>query len=292
MLPGYSANLPFSSDSLWIGNRFSAYFAVASNKIGSIEMSGKSPLKSNPLRNPGESSDRQLQDIVYNKVMPYAGFAAILAVVAVLEWGHWYSNIPPSPWLFTVVAVLALAISFWKVLQALRMAKRIKLGRDGEKAVGQFLERLREAGAQVFHDIPGDGFNLDHVVVHESGLYVVETKTLSKPIRGEAKLLYDGSHISKNGMRPDRNPITQVRAACKWLSDLVHESTGRAFPVRAVVVYPGWYIEASAEAKNSDVWVLNPKALPSFISHSAAQISPEEINLCSYHLSRYIRGTG
>ena len=255
-------------------------------------MPGKSPLKSKPLRNPGESSDRQLQDIVYDKVMPYLVFAAISAVVAVLEWWRWYSQMPPSPWLFTTVAVLALAISLWKFQRALRLTTRIKLGRDGEKAVGQFLERLRESGAQVFHDIPADGFNLDHVVVHESGLYVIETKMLSKPGRGEAKLLYDGEHVSKNGMRPDRNPVTQVRAAGKWLADLVRESTGLKFPVRAVVVYPGWFIEATAEAKASDVWVLNPKALPAFISNSAAHLSSEEVKLCSYHLSRYIRGSG
>jgi len=260
-------------------------------KKGSIALSGKSPLKSKPLRNPGESSDRQLQALVYDKVLPYVAFAAILAVVAVLEWWRWYSKTPPSPLLFTAIAGLALAIAFWKILKALRMGKGIRLGRDGEKAVGQFLEKLRESGAQVFHDIPGDGFNLDHVVIHVSGLYVVETKTNSIPERGERKIFFNGKHISKNGMMPDRNPITQVRAACKWLSDLVQESTGRTFPVRGVVVYPGWYIEATAEAKNSDIWVLNPKALPAFISQSKAQLPPEEVKLCSFHLSRYIRGT-
>jgi hypothetical protein len=255
-------------------------------------MPGKSPLKAKPLRNPGESSDRQLQEIMYDKVLPYVVLAFIFAVVAGLEWWRWYFNLPPSPWLFTTIAALALAMSIWKARWGLRMTKRIKLGRDGEKAVGQFLERLRESGAQVFHDIPGDCFNLDHVVIHESGFYVIETKTHSISVRGEPKLFYDGEHVSKNGMWPDRNPITQVRAARKWLSDLIKESTGRTFPGKAVVVYPGWYIEATAEAKASDVWVLNPKALPAFISQSSAQISPEDVKLCSYHLSRYIRGVG
>lgn len=254
-------------------------------------MPGKSPLKSKPLRNPGESLDRQLQDIVNDKVIPYLFLAFFLTMVAGLEWWRWYFKTPPSPRLFSIVAVFAIAISFWKIRRALPMMKRIKLGRDGEKAVGQFLERLRESGAQVFHDVPADGFNLDHVVVHESGLYVIETKTHSLPRRGEPKLIYNGKDVSENGMTPDRNPIKQVRAARKWLSELVQESTGRKFPVRGVVVYPGWYVEATAEAKNSDVWVLNPKMLPALISESETQLRPDEVKLCSFHLSRYIRGS-
>ena len=35
--------------------------------------------------------------------------------------------------------------------------------------VGQFLERLRASGGQVLHDIPVDGFNLDHVGISLTG---------------------------------------------------------------------------------------------------------------------------
>jgi hypothetical protein len=112
---------------------------------------------------------------------------------------------------------------------------------------------------------------------------------LSKPDRGEAKLLFNGETVLKNGLAPDRNPIEQVSAAKSWLIQLLKESTGKRFSARAVLVYPGWYIERTAEAKNSDVWVLNPKALPGFISHSDNQISPEGVYLRPFHLGRYIR---
>jgi hypothetical protein len=55
--------------------------------------------------------------------------------------------------------------------------KELRLGRDGEKIVAEQLECLRESGAQVFHDVPGDGFNLDHVVISNHGIYAIETKT-------------------------------------------------------------------------------------------------------------------
>ncbi len=104
-------------------------------------------------------------------------------------------------------------------------------------------------------------------------------------------MLYDGASITKQGLKLDRNPITQVKAAAKWLSDLLKESTGRDLPIRSVVVFPGWYIEPTAKAKASDVWVLNPKALPSFIAHSAERLRADEVAMCSLHLGRYVRTT-
>lgn len=249
----------------------------------------KSPLKAKPLRNPGESLDIKLKDLLFADVLSYFIFAIFMVAIALMEWVKWFTDSPPNPKVFTAVALIALLIAGWKFERTKARIKSLKLGRDGEKAVGQYLERLREAGAKVFHDIPGGGFNIDHVVIHETGMYVIETKTISKPDRGEAKLVYDGTNVFKNGFAPDRNPIQQVRAAKHWLSELMKESAGRKFPMRAVVVYPGWFIQPTAEAKSSDVWVLNPKALPGFISKSAPQITPEDVHLCAYHLGRYIR---
>lgn len=249
----------------------------------------KSPLKARPLRNPGESVDHQINDLIYDSLLSYLFVAGIFVFIAIIEWFKWYIDIPPKPLLYTAMAIVVCLIAAWQYRKTRSKVKSLKLGRDGEKAVGQYLERLREKGAKVFHDVQGKGFNVDHVVIHDTGIYVVETKMLSKPDRGEAKLLFNGETVLKNGLAPDRNPIRQVLAAKSWLIQLLQESTGKKFPARAVLVYPGWYIERTAEAKTSDVWVLNPKALPGFIFHSDNQISPEDVNLCAFHLGRYIR---
>jgi hypothetical protein len=59
--------------------------------------------------------------------------------------------------------------------------------------------------------------------------------------------------------------------------------------LKNVVLFPGWFIEPTAESKQSDVWVLNPKALPAFISNSRKRLSVEDVSLVAYHLSRFIR---
>ncbi len=176
-----------------------------------------------------------------------------------------------------------------KILIARKKIKALRLGRDGEMAVGQYLESLRENGAKVFHDIQGEGFNLDHVVIDKSGIYVIETKTFSKPDKGQTIVTYDGEKVFVNGKEPDRNPVIQVKAACHWLKELLKESTGKDCNPRPVVVFPGWFVQPTVEAKNSDVWVLNPKALPAFISNSKPQYEGDAVGLFSYHLSRYVR---
>lgn len=249
----------------------------------------KSPLKSNPLRNPGDSVQEELSDLFVDKVLYHLVVAGFLIMLALVEWSRWYFQKPPSPLFYTIIAIAYIAYAAIKIRKSIKTAKNLKLGRDGERAVGQYLEELRESGAKVFHDIPGQNFNLDHVVIHSSGIYVIETKTHSKPDKGRATIVFDGETVTYWGRQPDRNPITQVKAAASWLSELLNESCGRKTNIRPVVVYPGWYIEPTAEAKSSDVWVLNPKALPAFIGHSRTTLTPEEMKLFAFHLSRYVR---
>lgn len=249
----------------------------------------KSPLTAKPLRNPGESLEKQIEDVKWDEGLIHVLLALIAVQLAALEWYRWYKALPPMPWVFTFLALCISIFAALKLKKAITKIKSLRLGLQGEKAVGQYLEHLRESGARIFHDVPGNGFNLDHVVIHASGVYVVETKTMSKPSKGEARLIYDGQTVSNGKFKPDRNPIIQVRAAQKWLFDILKESTGKEFPIRPVVVYPGWFIEPTAESKASNVWVLNPKGLPSFITNSTTKLTSDEVQLCAFHLGRYIR---
>lgn len=233
--------------------------------------------------------DEQIDDFITDKILQYVMISMVFLFFALMDWYRWLTNTPPMPILFTIVAFLTVLYTVRKVVVGRKQIKALRLGRDGEKAVGQYLDLLRENGAKVFHDIPGEGFNLDHVVIDKSGIYVIETKTFSKPDKGNPIVTYDGEKILVNGKEPDRNPVIQVKAACNWLKILLKESTGKDCNPRPVVVFPGWFVQLTAEAKSSDVWVLNPKALPSFISNSKPQHKQDELGIFSYHLSRYIR---
>lgn len=249
----------------------------------------KSPIKDQPLRNPGESLEKEMSKFFDDQVMVYFLASAVFFVAALLEWFRWFNDRPPSPILFSIVAMGVIGFSVWKFVKARKVMRSLKQGAIGEKAVGQYLERLRENGAQLFHDIPSKGFNLDHVVISDSGIYVIETKTYSKPDTGTSVIVYDGETVLINNTTRTGKPIIQVKAAAGWLSGMLEESTGRKFEIRPVVLFPGWFIEPTAEARSSDVWVLNPKALPAFIGNSMPRLSREELKMAAFHLSRYVR---
>lgn len=248
----------------------------------------KSPIKDKPLRAPGQSLEEDRRKLVENKLETPFVLALFFTLLAALEWWRYYMKLPLNPVIFTTAAILLLTFLGWRVFKIRPQMHALKQGAEGEKAVGQFLERLRENGYQVFHDLIGTGFNVDHVLIGPAGVFTVETKTWSKPHRGEARIKFDGELLTVTGREPERNPVVQARAQASWLKGLLAESTGRQFEVFPVVVFPGWYIEQNNDSLKN-IWVLEPKALAKFLGNEPQCLTPEEVKLASYHLSRFIR---
>jgi len=249
----------------------------------------KSPIKEKPLRYSGQSLDEALDKLINEKAMFYVLASCLTLTLAMIEWLKYYNNYPPSPKTMTAIALLFTGVSFYKIRKMVKQSKLIRQGRDGEKIVGEYLDSLREDGHRVFHDVLGDNFNLDHVIVSTKGIFVIETKTYSKPVKGDAKIEYNGDQIIIAGSKTTSDPITQVTAASKWLKNILKESTGKEYLIKPVVVFPGWFVETQEPGLKSDVWVLNPKALQSFINNEKDKITREDMMLATFHLSRYIR---
>jgi hypothetical protein len=174
-------------------------------------------------------------DVVLTELLYFIA-AVCLCVLAIVEWaaaaGHWARH----PGAYAIAAIAVAATCTLRFRQARPRIKQLRLGRDGERTVGEYLERLRAQGALVFHDVPGEGFNLDHVVLCSRGFYVIETKTWMKPAAADARItLVDGSLLAA-GQAPDRDPIKQARAGAAWLSRFLEESTRRVFRPRGVIL--------------------------------------------------------
>tara|TARA_Y100001973_G_C5168460_1_gene317584 strand:- start:411 stop:1184 length:774 start_codon:yes stop_codon:yes gene_type:complete len=255
--------------------------------VGKIKNDKVSPIKEKPWNTPGQSLQERLLDTVLDRVfLPYMLLLMFFGVF-VTDLAYWFNETVPNPWISGSILVLAALVCIPMMVKTMRAADSIKQGLKGERAVGQYLERLRVQGAQVFHDIQGPNFNLDHVVIHESGIYVIETKTMSKRAKIKPELYYDGAQITISGKPLERDPVSQVKAASYWLQELLKESTGRDFPVRGVVLFPGWYIHN--RVSRPAIWVLNPKVLPVYLQNEATKIRTEEVFMASFHLSKYIR---
>ncbi len=59
-----------------------------------------------PVRNPGQSLEEELQNLIEEPLMPLIFVAAYVVVLALLEWWRWFSSRPPQPILMSVIAVL------------------------------------------------------------------------------------------------------------------------------------------------------------------------------------------
>ena len=176
----------------------------------------RSPLKAPPLRNPGQSLDKEIRRLLVEDFTYYIYMAGVFVVIVLTEGIRWLNNSPPAPILYTLVAAPVIIYAGRKAFLAKRKIRNLELGREGEKAVGQYLDKLREEGYQVFHDIVADGFNLDHVLIGPSGVFAIETKTISKPSNREAVVQYDGEKVTVAGFEPDRDPVQQVKASASW----------------------------------------------------------------------------
>ena len=208
--------------------------------------------------------------------------------MVVWEWWRYLNPSTMSPIFITVIAIVAVVYLAFRVWRTWPQLKQLNQGIEGEKFVGQYLETLRTQGYRIFHDLQGDNFNVDHAIIGPAGVFTIETKTISKPLRGQTKIQFDGESIQISGQAMDRNPVHQAKAQASWLKKILLESTGHEFKVRPVVLFPGWFIEHKSGSLR-ELWVLEPKALPKFLENEHKVLTVEEIGMASGHLSRFIR---
>ena len=251
----------------------------------------RSPLKDKTLRNPGQSVEMEIRKAT-DKFEEDALSIVVLVSFLVLELCQWLFNIPAKVMVGGVIVFLLAAVIFYtpKLIRGRRNIQRLRRARDGERAVAECLDLLRDDGHQVFHDIVGPKFNIDHVVIGPKGVFTVETKTLNKRVGQPVSLRFDGKKVFVGDAALPDNPVPQALGQASWLRQTLTDSTGKTFAVRPVVVFPGWFVDPST-GKQSDPWVLNPKLLKSKLGELPNCLSATEIQLLAFHLKRYIRAT-
>ena len=221
----------------------------------------RSPIKDKALREAGQSVSEKLNELINDRILGWVLVPLLLVMLAGLEWLRWYQDTPYNPLLYTIIAAFAVAVSIPRVTRLIRQVRALKLGRDGERVVGQFLDGMRPAGYHVLHDLIGEGFNVDHVVIGERGVYTVETKTLRLPAKKRGTVSCDDAALLVNGRRMDRDPIGQAKAQAAWLARTLKETTGRDYRVQPVVAFPGWFVEPACK-RVSGVWVVGRRRCP------------------------------
>lgn len=248
----------------------------------------RSPLdRTLPVRVAGQTLDRELEDVLYDHMLTPYLIAMFTLIMASLEWYRYLSKTPPTPWIFSIAAVGMIGYAAYKFWRTRKRVEQLKLGRDGERLVAQYLEWFRTSNFFVFHDVPSGDANVDHVLIGPQGVFTIETKTHSKPLRGECKVTVKDGVVRANGIVLDRNPIVQAKAQANWMRNFLAESQFNA-PVWPVVAFPGWFVEPF-DARATGAWVVEPKALSKFIENEPERLSREQVQAMASALRSYIR---
>lgn len=248
----------------------------------------RSPIKFPPLRVPGQSLDEEITRLS-EQFNDKALLGVIFIILTLFEWLRWWTELRTNPWFLTLVTVPLLAFIAWTIVKHRREMANLKLASAGERTVGHALEELRAHGYQVFHDIPGTNFNIDHVIAGPAGIYTIETKTLSKPARGNPKIVYDGDNLWRDdGWGMDEHLVLAC-AQASWLADLLNQGRRTRYTVRPIVLFPGWWVEDVAPKKKRSVWVLNEKALSKLLPYEPPILSSDAVDAAANCIAQHCR---
>ena len=230
----------------------------------------RSPLRSMGLRSAGYSTAQEA-DRLSDKMTEHflAMFLAPLVFLCIgfglLATGH------ISPNYLGLMTFLGTSTSLWnghRMFSTREKWRRYKKGMLGEMAVGNVLDGLRKEGFSVFHDIPADGFNLDHVVIGRSGVFVIETKYRRKlKLQEKSKtevIAFDGQTLSV-GRNIDIDSVAQAKRQAEWLKKLLEHQCVTSVKPMPVLTFPGWWIDRKPGYANGEVFVVNEKELPQLI---------------------------
>lgn len=237
----------------------------------------RSPIGITLLRQPGQTLRQQLDDeqtevgwdVMALSLFPLIVLASYLGLAHLIGWDLVLNQVPIA----VVGTVLFLGFFIRRLVTRGKRLDVLRAGYDAELAVGQELDLLTRRGVAVFHDVPAEGFNIDHVVVTEKTVFAVETKGYTKlnHIKGR-----EGATVEFDGMTlrfptwASAKPVEQAERQAKWLADWIKKSTGHACPVQPVLALPGWFVK---ERGVGPVKVLSGRMLSTLVREPDAQVS-------------------
>lgn len=243
----------------------------------------------------GESLRRQLDDLVLDKVLFWTMGALLMGIWAAFEWMRYWGIFPVTQQ--SVIVASVAAIGFFvtaaiKVPRALRLAANIKKGIRGEVHVGRYLDDVcRGMGYRVLHDVPGDGFNVDHVLIGPGGVFSLETKYRSKPAEAWARVVFDGVRLTRADGGYDEETVKQAKRNGDFVRRLLEKRLERRVYVFPVVMLPGWWVEDEGPRPRS-VWVMADDALHKFLANEAKRLTGAEVAGVYETLAEYVRNKG
>lgn len=192
--------------------------------------------------------------------------------------------------LFFVVSAGACTFFGAKLIKLLRLRANYRLGYEGERFVGEELSRLIALGFEIYHDVPFDGFNIDHVLVGSRGVFIVETKTRRKPMNDSGDKQYRVQFDGKALQWPwgaDSYGVEQAKNNAKTLATWLSSAPGENVSTAPVLTLPGWLVER--KVASDTIRVLNPKEIYQVCASHPEKLTEAQIRRICHQLDQKCR---
>jgi hypothetical protein len=218
----------------------------------------RSPIENRPIYGAGEQLRKRVEDhgdeILLSLTMLFFIGPMLIALWAT-KYVPW-TQVRLNFWDYVLVAMyVGVAVAaIWRIHKHADLRRIANAGLQAELYTAQELNRLMALGCTVLHDVPGERFNIDHVVIGPRAVYAVETKSVSKP-KDDYKVIYDGEKLHFPGFS-DSKRLEQARRQADWLAKHLRQVLNRPIPVVPALALPGWWIES--KSANADVQVFTP----------------------------------
>lgn len=173
-------------------------------------------------------------------------------------------------------AVIVLVLIFREVINSLekegkylkKRARDAERGARGEIKVSEKLKDLPD-GYNVLHDIAFQGFNVDHIVIGPTGIFVIETKS------HHGKVTAKGDIVLLNGHMPEKDFINQTWKQVYSIKELLKERSGKEWSLKPVLCFTNAFVEVRGAVKG--IAVVNIKFLTQYLTGQAPRLPDSEI---------------
>ncbi|HVU37659.1 MAG TPA: nuclease-related domain-containing protein [Opitutales bacterium] len=208
------------------------------------------------MRLPGESQQREVEKLYEDfpaKVLMGSVLSLALPLLVLEAAIQFHADHNGQRWALIIAGALfgleTIALIAWACSLMFEIRNR-RLGVFGERVVGEMLDGLKLEGYQVFHDVPtGDAkhpYNVDHVVVGETGIFAVETKAYRKK-KGRRGLKPHVITFADDRLifpwADSKEELAQAKEKAQWLSRQLSLACQSSVEAKPILVFPGWYIE-------------------------------------------------
>jgi hypothetical protein len=198
-----------------------------------------------------------LQDFLEDHLLAPIMVLVMVAAMCLIEWTGYLKQSPRNPWIYTwwlLGAAVVIAIH-WR--RQWPEASGLKLGREGERALAEYLNIRLDADSRALRGVPLEGGTADQVLICTRGVFVIKTEARSLSRCGDPVVHVANTGVRVNGFKPDRDPIAQTLRYVDALNRLLPELATPKIEAIGIVVFPSYKVIDDRKG-NRRVWVLEP----------------------------------